>query len=391
MIKADLHVHSRCSEHPSDWFLKRIGAAESYTDPETLYRNAKEQGMDLVTITDHNRIQGALELQSAHPKDVITGVESTAYFPEDGCKVHVLVYGLTEDDYCAIERIRTDIYVLRDFLKERGLAHSLAHASYPVNDKLTSDHLEKLVLLFDVFESINGGRNRLNNQIWTNVLKRLTPETIERLQKKHNIAPSSDMPWVKGFTGGSDDHGGIFIGKTFTVAKAADQQELLDAIRARETVAGGMNSNFQNLAFTIYKVFYDFSKNRSNGFSKSFISQLTETIFERNTLSLKDNLVLNKLKLDRRWSSDRIKELIIELLDEFKVNGNVLVEKKLDIVYDKLSAILDALMSKAVSGVEKDLAKGDLVGVIGKISSFIPAFFLSAPFLGASASLIQKP
>ena len=84
MIKIDMHVHSKYSEHPSDWFLQRLGAKESYTEPEHLYRTAKQRGMDYVTITDHNRIDGALLLKEKYPQDVLIGLEATTYFPENG-------------------------------------------------------------------------------------------------------------------------------------------------------------------------------------------------------------------------------------------------------------------------------------------------------------------
>lgn len=42
MAKADHHVHSKFSNHPSEWFLQRIGASESYTDPEFINRTAKK-------------------------------------------------------------------------------------------------------------------------------------------------------------------------------------------------------------------------------------------------------------------------------------------------------------------------------------------------------------
>jgi predicted metal-dependent phosphoesterase TrpH len=65
MARVDLHVHSCFSEHPSEWFLKRIGARESYTPIEDVYRQAKSRGMSFVTLTDHNTIDGALQLKSA--------------------------------------------------------------------------------------------------------------------------------------------------------------------------------------------------------------------------------------------------------------------------------------------------------------------------------------
>ncbi len=63
MTKIDMHVHTAFSERPSEWFLKRIGAKESYSRPEQAYATAIKRGMDFVTITDHNRIDGALLLK----------------------------------------------------------------------------------------------------------------------------------------------------------------------------------------------------------------------------------------------------------------------------------------------------------------------------------------
>jgi predicted metal-dependent phosphoesterase TrpH len=59
---ADLHVHSRCSNRPTEWLLQRLGAAECYTDPLVVYQRCRERGMTLVTITDHDTIDGALEI-----------------------------------------------------------------------------------------------------------------------------------------------------------------------------------------------------------------------------------------------------------------------------------------------------------------------------------------
>lgn len=41
MIKVDLHVHSRASKRPVEWFLKKVGARESYTKIDTLYAQAR--------------------------------------------------------------------------------------------------------------------------------------------------------------------------------------------------------------------------------------------------------------------------------------------------------------------------------------------------------------
>ena len=93
--RADLHVHSKFSDRPSEWFLRRIGAPESFMEPMEVYRSCKEAGMDYVTISDHNCIRGALEI--AHLPDTFISSELTTYFPENGCKIHCLVSGITPE------------------------------------------------------------------------------------------------------------------------------------------------------------------------------------------------------------------------------------------------------------------------------------------------------
>lgn len=127
-VHVDLHVHTRHSRHPSEWLLQRIGASESYTPVETVYKMAKTQGNAFVTITDHNTIDGAVELCRMHPEDCFISTEATAYFPEDGCKVHILCYGITPAQFAAIQQARENIYNLRDYLRQAGIACSVAHA-----------------------------------------------------------------------------------------------------------------------------------------------------------------------------------------------------------------------------------------------------------------------
>ncbi|MEO8362166.1 MAG: PHP domain-containing protein [Vicinamibacteria bacterium] len=73
-MRCDLHVHTRYSG-PTDLPLLRHLSRECYSDPADVYRIAKARGMDLVTITDHDTIEGALHL--AHLPDFIVGEEVT--------------------------------------------------------------------------------------------------------------------------------------------------------------------------------------------------------------------------------------------------------------------------------------------------------------------------
>lgn len=384
MIRADLHNHSKYSEHPSEWFLQRLGAQESYVEPEFIYKTAKERGMDLVTITDHNMIEGSVILNELYPQDTFTGVESTVYFPEDECKIHLLVYGLTERQYSDIQKIRTDIYEMRDFLREENLAHAVAHATYSVNGKISIEHLEKLILLFDVFEGINGGREKMHNAVWMKTLSALTPAHIERLHEQYKIEPFSDTPWIKGFTGGSDDHAGLFNGQSYTMAEipTANPKDFLECIKNKNSIAGGRHNDYQSLVFTVYKVAYDFSKQKNEGkISGSILSQLLDLIFEKQKFGLKEKLKVRRLKSSGK--KERLYLLLYELVDELRPDKGLTINEKLNIVHDKIAQISDAFLYSLFESFEKDLKSGDVINIVKNISAAIPGIFLSIPFFSS--------
>lgn len=261
MPRADLHVHSRHSDRPSEWVLRRIGAPECHTPPLVVYDTARRRGMDLVTVTDHNCIDGALEI--AHLPGAFVSVEVTAYFPDDGCKVHVLVWDVTEAQFADIQRVREDIIQLRDYLVVNSIVHACAHPLYSVNDRLTSDHFEKLLLLFNTFETMNGGRNRRGNTLVDAVLRHLTSEHVEQMANRHNVAPVGDVPWLKGVTGGSDDHSGAFVAKGFTECPSGRTPAgFLSHVAARESRAGGLDGTPLSFAHSLYSIGYQYYRDR---------------------------------------------------------------------------------------------------------------------------------
>ncbi|MFP4013236.1 MAG: glycosyltransferase [Chitinispirillaceae bacterium] len=377
MARVDLHVHSKYSERPSEWFLQKLGTRESYTDPEVLYQEAMANGMTFVTLTDHNTMEGSLLLKEKHPETVFTGVEVTSYFPEDRCKLHVLVYDLDERQFGEIDRIRDDVYQLRDYIREQNLAHSLAHATYSVNGKLGADHLEKLILLFDVFEGINGSRDRYSNEQWMRLLRNLTPEHIETFYRKHRIEPFSQDSWIKGFTGGSDDHAGLFIGKTYGSTEADTPAEFVRRLKNRETEAGGRFSDYRSLVFTIYKIAYDFSKSRDASKSNSILGALTETIVSSKPDKLSTRIAFQKLKLRKKSSFG---DKLVDLFTEFQKGKDLDIDEKFRILYNKISEISDELLLSLFRSIKRELSGGDIAGIIKVLSSSIPGLFLSVPF-----------
>jgi predicted metal-dependent phosphoesterase TrpH len=62
IIRMDLHLHTR-------------GSWDSLSDPEAVLARARAQGLHRIAITDHNRLEVALEMAERHPEAVIPGEE----------------------------------------------------------------------------------------------------------------------------------------------------------------------------------------------------------------------------------------------------------------------------------------------------------------------------
>ncbi len=261
-MKIDLHVHSRYSTRPSQWVLQKIGCSESYTDPVWIYNHLKSKGMTAVTITDHNTIRGSLEI--ARFPDAFISEEITTYFPEDRCKVHVLAYNITESQHEEIQQVRENIYELVSYLNSEKIVHVVAHPLYGVNDRLTVDHFEKLLLMFKNFE-LNGARNDEQNQLLQLLVSNLTEKDIGLMSDRHNLVPVPPEPWIKNLTGGSDDHSGLTIARTYTEIPGADNVEgIMRGIENGDTIVHGEPSTPHTLARTIYSIAFQFYRNKLN-------------------------------------------------------------------------------------------------------------------------------
>jgi glycosyltransferase involved in cell wall biosynthesis len=261
-IRIDMHVHSCFSKRASQWVLQKIGCPESFTDPMQIYETARKKGMDMVTITDHNTISGALEI--AHLPDTFVSEEITTYFPDNGCKIHVLAYNITESQHLDIQKLRENIFELTGYLRCENIFHSLAHPLYSINDRLTLDHFEKLLLLFKTFE-INGTRDENQNQCLRTVLSNLTPHRMAMLCDRHGIDPGGAFPWQKYLTGGSDDHSGLNICRTYTeIESSPDLQDVVKALHTGQMRGIGCPSSPLTLAHNLYGIAYQFYREKFN-------------------------------------------------------------------------------------------------------------------------------
>jgi glycosyltransferase involved in cell wall biosynthesis len=259
-MKIDVHVHSKHSTRPSQWFLQKLGCPESFTEPVRLYDIAKKRGMTMVTITDHNTIAGSLEI--AHLPDTFVSEEITSYFPEDGCKVHVLALNIDEAIHADIQKIRENVYDLVPYLRIKNITHVLAHPLFGVNDKLTPWHFERMLLMFSNFE-LNGTRDAYQNDILKGILSGLTPKDIETLADRHGIEPYGERPWVKSTTGGSDDHSSLNIASMHThVPGVKNLTEFLAGIDNGASRPAGRPASPMNMARNLYAIAYQFYKSK---------------------------------------------------------------------------------------------------------------------------------
>jgi glycosyltransferase involved in cell wall biosynthesis len=270
--RVDLHCHSRASTEADEAVLLAIQCPESYSEPLQVHAQAKRRGMDFVTITDHDTIAGVTEI--SHLPEVIIGEELTCWFPEDQCKMHVLVWGIDRTIHETLQKLAGDIYQVAAFIARNRIAHAVAHPLYRQNGKLERRHLERLMLLFKGFECLNGAHSMLHRDAFEPMLNELNETRILRLQREHELTALWPKPWIKVRTGGSDDHGLFNIGRTWTEfpANVTTAAEVLECLREGGCRPGGEAGSSVKLAHNFYGVgirYFTRQFSRSGGSSDS--------------------------------------------------------------------------------------------------------------------------
>jgi glycosyltransferase involved in cell wall biosynthesis/predicted metal-dependent phosphoesterase TrpH len=214
--RADMHVHSTASELSKLGIQRSLHLPECATEPAEVYELAKRQGMDFVTITDHDTIAGALEI--AHLPGVFVSEELTVWFKNEPQAVHVLCYGITPEDHEWLQAHNDSVEDCAAYLHDREITAALAHPFFAVEAPLTPRHRRRLAQLFPIWETRNGSR-----------------------AKELNL-PAFVYIETHGGTGigGTDDHAGVDIGRTFTETPLAhNPAEFLAHIRSGDAISRG--------------------------------------------------------------------------------------------------------------------------------------------------------
>ena len=261
--KIDLHSHTRFSSKPTNYLTKKLGIGECTTDPEDAYRIAMDMGLSMYTCTDHDTIDGNLLLRSKGYQVPIS-VEVTASFPHNNhkkrCKIHVLTYELNperaEAIFKDIGKLRHNIYDLIHYYDQHDILYMAAHPFYSVNDRITVDIFEQILLLFDHFE-INGSKGETTNKGLQFVIQNLTPGMLEQLADKHSriiSAPKTDCHRKQCSKAGQDAHIKRYIGRSFTYNPDAVSIRDLFETHSSKNIAVVRNSLPENLNFVLYCV-----------------------------------------------------------------------------------------------------------------------------------------
>src|SRR5262245_6232293 len=229
-MRCDLHVHTLYSGPVGLPVLRRFGR-ECYSTPREVYDTARRRGMDLVTITDHDTIDGALTLASL--PDFFISEEVTLQI-EGGRIFHLGVFDIGVRHHEAIQRRRRDAEALLAYLAEERIPFCVNHLFSPLTGRRLAEDFALLLNRAPLVEALNGMMPAISNRF------------AHGAGRFHKL----------GAVGGSDAHALGSVARAFTtVPRAADREEFLAGLRAGMTVPAGASGSYARLVSDISVVF----------------------------------------------------------------------------------------------------------------------------------------
>lgn len=219
ILTIDLHCHDHNSNVPDEQLGRILGIPETWLPTENLIATLKSNGCDTYTVTNHNNARSCWQLLDKG-QDILVGAEFSCTVPDYKVGIHVLTYGFTPEHEVKLNKYRNDIYKFLDYTRENDLPTIWAHPLYHYKSKgiPAMEFFDKMALLFERFEVINGQRDSWQNMLVKQWIESLTPDKLEELSHKFKIKLDRycTTPYNKYMSGGSDSHMGIFTGLTGT-------------------------------------------------------------------------------------------------------------------------------------------------------------------------------
>ncbi|HYL65388.1 MAG TPA: PHP-associated domain-containing protein [Candidatus Methylomirabilis sp.] len=186
--------------------------------------------MSIVTLTDHDSIEGA-EVLRRHT-DFFLSEEATVQLPS-GTEMHLGVYGISERDHLEIQRRRKDFISLMMYLTERKLFFSANHVFSGLTGRREEEDFDWIASYVPAYESRNG-------QMW---------------EKANHSAARLAARLNKVAIAGSDSHTIAGVGLTYTeVAGARTPEEFFAGLRRREGVVRGAHGGYRKLTRVVFSI-----------------------------------------------------------------------------------------------------------------------------------------
>ena len=228
-MRCDLHVHSRHSG-PVDVGPLGLLADESYSEPRAVYGEARRRGMDLVTLTDHNSIAGALEI-AALPRTFVS--EEVSCRLPGGRELHLGVFDITESQHEAIARRRGDAEALFAFLAEERIPAAVNHLFSALTGRRETADLHQALSNLPLVEAKNG---MMSEQV-------------------NACAARAGRSARKGMVGGSDAHTLSSVAGAYTVVPGArTREDFLDGLRRGLTLPAGRSGSYARLTSDVVRI-----------------------------------------------------------------------------------------------------------------------------------------
>jgi predicted metal-dependent phosphoesterase TrpH len=236
LARADLHLHTEASIFK---YFRAGNTRDSYNDPDETYRLAKARGMDFVTFSDHDTVDGCVRFLDRSPNltDFFVSEEVETFFPKTGHRIHVNVFDLTIAQHNVITKKRRNIFDLVEYLRSENLLYSANHLfqSYRTR-QAPEDFVTTMLTLFNVFEVKNGSMAYQHNALVADLLN-------VAKQKRGSLA----------LVGGSDSHTYPPIASVFTLAPGKSWKEFLASVRQGRCLAWGTEMGFTRVLGDVYE------------------------------------------------------------------------------------------------------------------------------------------
>jgi hypothetical protein len=230
ILKADLHCHDFNSDLPDTLTGRILNVPETWLPCETLIEKLNKTGCTALTVTNHNNARSCYALQDKG-LDILTAAEFSCLVPDFERGIHVLAYGFTPEQEVKLNKLRQDLYHFLEYARLQEIPTIWAHPLYHYSGKgiPPASFFNKMLLVFERFEVINGQRDSWQNLLVKEWLESVSQNDIDRYAEEFGIDPlrfCSD-PYRKSVSGGSDCHMGMFAGMTGAYLHVSGLQERL--------------------------------------------------------------------------------------------------------------------------------------------------------------------